>query len=67
MQLVRSRWAPRIQYLSAELISFKLIMYQLKVDVDKLNAVKVVVNGVKLIYINLKLIHYTFILYADAD
>ena len=68
-------------------------MYQLKVDVhvDKLNAVKVVVNwrfkptkgsdegltletsvhnhfhGIKLIYINLKLIHYTFILYADAD
>ena len=24
-------------------------------------------HGVKLIYINLKLIHYTFILYADAD
>ena len=24
-------------------------------------------HGVKLIYINLKLLHYTFILYADAD
>ena len=35
-------------------------MYQLKVDVDKLNAVKV--YGVNLIYINLKLIHYTFTL-----
>ena len=38
-------------------------MYQLKVDVDKLNAVKVVnhFHGVKLIYINLKLIHYNII------
>ena len=56
-------------------------MYQLKVDVDKLNAVASCsdegltletsvqnhFHGVKLIYINLKLIHYTFTLYSTLS
>ena len=68
-----------VQPFRSQALMFCRIMYQPKVDVDKLKrregGCKLTfralaynhLHGVKLIHINLRLIHYTFFLYADAD